>query len=120
MLGQHHRAVQHAGHAHVVDERLLAERLLERRPAARPTRPIPLLRTVPVPFGERGVAAQAELLAEVVMAARLAAGSFPPFLHGFAGGLNRVDDAPVAGAAAEMAVERLGDGVADRRSCPAR
>ena len=36
MLGQHHRAVQHAGHAHVVDERLLAERLLERRPGARP------------------------------------------------------------------------------------
>ncbi|OLC81961.1 MAG: hypothetical protein AUH72_08115 [Acidobacteria bacterium 13_1_40CM_4_65_8] len=29
MLGQHHRAVQHPGHAHVVDERLLAERLLE-------------------------------------------------------------------------------------------
>ena len=28
MLGQHHRAVQHSGHAQVVDELLLAERLL--------------------------------------------------------------------------------------------
>ena len=29
VLGQHHRAVQHAGHAHVVDKRLFAQRLLQ-------------------------------------------------------------------------------------------
>ena len=41
MLGQHHRAVQHSGHAQVVDERFLAERLFERRPGAEAEWPIP-------------------------------------------------------------------------------
>ena len=70
VLGQHHRAVQHARHAHVVDERLLAERLLE---AALPRRRI----ADPMPFdsarlsANARIAVQPELFAEEVVAPRL-------------------------------------------------
>ena len=61
---------------------------------------------------QRRVAAQAELFAEVRMPARLRARQAPAVLARLAGRLNRVDDPPVARAAAQMAVERLRDRVA--------
>ena len=80
MLGEHHRAMQHAGHAHVVDERLLAERLLE--PAgARDRLADAVTFAVAVAHSNAGIAMQAELFAEERVAPRLVRGSVPPFLH---------------------------------------
>ena len=105
VLGEHDRAMQHPRHAHVIDERLVAQRLLQPAlPRDRITNTAPR----PVALGKGRVAAQAELFTEEEVAARLirqapaAAGRLP-------GRLNRIDDASVAGAAAQMAVERLGD-----------
>jgi hypothetical protein len=66
MRGQHHRAVQHAGHAHVVHEWLFAERLrlaaLARQRGAD---------TLPPAVAVLGVAVQPEVFAEEVVPPRL-------------------------------------------------
>ena len=81
MLGQHHRAVQHAGHAHVVDERLVAERLLGAAEARnRMTDAVRVLCPFAVSVGERGIALQPELFAEERVPSRLGARQLtPPF-----------------------------------------
>ena len=110
MLGQHHRAMQHPGDTHVVDEVLVAEGLLgaaqsrDRVPDA-----LALAVALSVPVREGGVSRQAELLAEEGMPTRFGACDLIAARSGLSRGLNRVDDAPIPGAAAEMPVERLGD-----------
>ena len=68
--------------------------------------------TVAVVWRERRIAAQAEIFAEEVMPPRLRRSRQPPCRCRFASRLNRIDDPAVAGAPAQMAVERLGDGLA--------
>jgi hypothetical protein len=119
--GHHHRTVQHAGRAQVFDERFLAERLRKTaEPRGRPADPVAravvtLVVTVTVAAGECRVARQPELLAEEQVTARLAGVEPAAVVPRFARRLNRIDDAAVAGAPAQMAVERLGDDVAIRR-----
>ena len=68
---------------------------------------------VPVAVCERGIPAQSELFAEERgAAAARARQACRRSCSGLAGRLNRVDDPPVSGAAAQMPVERLRDGCA--------
>ena len=62
------------------------------------------------------IAAQSELFTEVGMAARFAARKVSVLLPCFSGGLNRVDNPRVTGAAAEVATERLLDNVTIARA----
>ena len=71
--------------------------------------PSPIRRAV---ARERGIAVESELLAEIRMAARLGARQDAAVPARLAGGLNRIENPAVAGAAAEVAVERLRDRVA--------
>ena len=97
--------MQHPRHAHIVDERLLAQRLIQPTvPRDRMTDPA---RRSLAP-GKSRIAAQAERFTEEVVAAGLfrqaaaVAGRFSSRLNG-------IDDPSVSGAAAQMAVEGLGD-----------
>ena len=120
MLGQHHRAVQHPGHSQVGDERRLTEGLLE--PAVphhrladtilRLSRGIAV--AVALRLCKRRIATQPELFAEEQMASGLGARQVAAVGARFAGGLDRVDDPPVPGAAAQMSIESLGDRVSIR------
>ena len=65
-----------------------------------------------VAIGEYGIAAQAKILAEVVMPPRLPAVKAPAVRCRFASRLNGIDDSAVPGAPAQMAVERFGDRLA--------
>ena len=97
VLAQHHCAVQHARNAHVVDERPLAERLLEAAIAGRgvadsESMSISLAVSISVLAGcKRRVAAQSEFFAEIGMPAGFRARQFLAILPGFAGGLNGVE-----------------------------
>ncbi len=108
--------MQHSRRAHVVYERLLAQRLLEAADArggasdsvgvARGSVRVALFPP------ERGIARQAELFSEKRVAPGFLPRQRPAILHRLTGGLNRVDDPSVPGAAADVAVERLRDRVA--------
>ncbi len=101
--------VQHARDAHVVDEGPLTERLLE---AAIARQGVADRRLRACHSGCRAPRVLSEIFAEIGMAARFSARQVLAVLPGFAGGLNGVDNSRVAGAAAEMAGERLRDGLA--------
>ena len=109
VLAQHRSPMQHPRHTHVVDERPVAQRLLNSEVARRGL-PDAIL------FGRRATS-PSELLAKIEMAARLLWGQIlalvpVDFAPGFAGSLDGVEDARVTGAAAQVAVESLGHGVA--------
>ena len=103
MFRWHHRTVEHAGRAHVVDERFLPERLLvaalarQRRADA-----------ISLAVAELGVAVQPEVFAKEVMAPRLVR-QLPAVALRLTRGLDRVDDPAIPGAAADVAVERFRD-----------
>ena len=103
MFAQDDSAMQHSGNTQVVDERLFAEGLVKAEIARNGLADAVLVRTVGL-----GGPAQSELFAEVGMPARFRTWKLLAVVPHFAGGLNGVDDARVAGAAAQMAVERLG------------
>jgi hypothetical protein len=109
VLCENHRAVQHAGQPHVVDERDFSERLLEsliardRSPDARAAR---------AAVRKRRIASIAKLFTEIRMTSRLRARKRAAVPARLARSLNRVENAAVAGTAAQMAVQRFRDRVA--------
>ncbi len=122
MLGQHHRAVQHPGHAQIVDEVLVAERLLGPAQArdrmtdavttsrfrspldSRSGRP-EQRRRARTPDSESGRTARRSRGAGGARCAR----HWSPHDSCLTSRLNGVDDSSVPGAAAEVPVECLGD-----------
>jgi hypothetical protein len=95
--------MQHVRYAHVIDEWLLAERLLQ---PALPTNRVPDSVFGALTLGKGRVPAEPELLAEEQVPPRLF-GERPAVTRGLAGRLYGVDDATVTGTPAEMPVERL-------------
>ena len=103
--------MQHSRYAHVIHVRPLAEHLRDTAdPRVRFADAVAFRRSEL----EGGIAREAELFAEERMTPRLAR-ERAAVVHRLARGLNRVDDAAVARAAANVAVERLCDGLADIR-----
>ncbi len=103
MGAEHRRGVEHSRNTHVVDERLRAQCLLQPQIARR--RLPDAIAAVPI----LGGTSQAEIFAEVRMAARFFAREPLLPIPDFAGGLDGVDDARVACTAAQVAIQRFRD-----------
>src|SRR5438874_955538 len=106
MFAHHRSAVQHSRHAHIVNEGSVAHRLLDSVVARR---------RLPDAILFRGCSAtQTVLFAEIEMPARFGRRQTLALIAidlvpGFTGGLYRVQYARVTGAAAQMAIESLGN-----------
>ena len=121
VLRQHHRAVQHARAAQVVDERLLAKRLrqtLESR--GRSANAVSLrstearsakMSTPTIACGKCRIATEAELFAEEQMSTRFFARQQAAISARFTRRLDGVDNPSVARAAAQMTIKGFGDSV---------
>src|SRR5579859_6902616 len=102
MWCEHQRAMQHSGHAHIVDKGLISQSLFGSAKAG--SRGPDAVLYVSVGCSRR-IAFQAKLFAEVKMMLWFASGHFVMIVPGFARRLYRVDDALVTRAAAKVAVE---------------
>src|SRR5690242_12863500 len=106
MFAEHHGTVQHSWDTHIVDERSLAEGLLEAAIAGRgvsDSESVSIALAVSISIlavCELCLTAKSELFSEIGVAARFLAWKFAAVFPGVAGGLNGVKNSRVAGAAA--------------------